>query len=218
MLTFMVGLKWILGLNGFWAWNGFGFGMCFRLEWVLGLNGSWAWIVNFQRHFRVLLHSEITYFLVIGLSSRASNRGCLQMPPWFFEKPQTCIQIFQKINLQPDTHPQQNTHTDAHTWFLPSTEDVCSSTGLRWGITLDNCSTGEIFGNSTKPDTSHDNHWLQLGSKVFEFSWLDFPLPGDFDFEFSWLSVAEQRYDTWVFLARYYTTKDRRETWPCSLD
>ena len=131
-----------------------GLEMDFGLEWILGLNGSWAWIVDFRRHFRVLLHSEITYFLIIGLSLRASNRGCLQMPPWFFEKPQTCIQIFQKINLQPDTHPQQqHTHTDAHTWFLPSTGDICSSTGLRWGITLDNCSTGKIFGNSTKPDT-----------------------------------------------------------------
>ena len=30
----------------------------------------------------------------------------------------------------------------------------------------------------------------QLGSKVLEFFWLDFPLPGDLDFEFSWLSVA----------------------------
>ena len=30
----------------------------------------------------------------------------------------------------------------------------------------------------------------QLGSKVLEFSWLDFPLLGDLDFEFSWLSVA----------------------------
>ena len=77
MPTFMVGLKWILGLNEFWAWNGFGFGMGFRLEWVLGLNGSWAWIVDFRRHFWVLLHSEITYFLIIGLSLRASDWGCL---------------------------------------------------------------------------------------------------------------------------------------------
>ena len=30
----------------------------------------------------------------------------------------------------------------------------------------------------------------QQGSKVLEFSWLDFPLPGNLDFEFSWLSVA----------------------------
>ena len=165
MPTFMVGLKWILGLNGFWAWNGFGFGMGFRLEWVLGLNGSWAWIVDFRRHFRVLLHSEITYFLVIGLSLRASDRGCLQMPPWFFLKNRKHAFKFFKKSTCNQTHTRNKTHThntqkEPHTWFLPSTGDTCSSIGLHWGITFNNCSTGEIFGNSIKPDTSHDNHWL----------------------------------------------------------
>ena len=173
--------------------------------------GFRAYTVDFWRHFRFsyILRS---LFLVIGLSLRASDRGCLQLPPWFFRKNRKHAFKFFKKSICNQTHTHNNTHThntqkEQHTWFLPLTGDACSSTGLHWGITLDNCSTGEIFGNSIKPDTSHDNYWLQLGSKVLEFSWLDFPLPGDFDFEFSWLSVAQQRYDTWVFLARYRTTE-----------
>ena len=155
MPTFMVGLKWILGLNGFWAWNGFGFGMGFRLEWVLGLNSWFPKTFSGSLAFRDHLLSHHWAF-VAGLRPRVSTDA-----PLIFRKTANMHSNFSKNQLATRHTPATtHTHTDAHTWFLPSTGDVCSSTGLRWGITLDNCSTGEIFGNSTKPDTSHDNHWL----------------------------------------------------------
>ena len=154
----MKGLEWISGgvsgcqllwraWNGFWAWMGLG------LEWLISEN-----IFGSSCILRSLTFSSLGFRY--GLQTESAYR----FPLDFLKSRKYAFKFFKKSTCN-QTHTRNKTHThntqkEPHTWFLPSTGDACSSTGLHWGITLNNCSTGEIFGNSIKPDTSHDNHWL----------------------------------------------------------
>ena len=110
-----------------WAWAWAWMDPKVGLEWVdglgLGILGSDLNVSGLNLRFRISqIHSEkvsgslafrVRYFLIIGLSLRASNRECLQFSPLIFQKT-----AFMHSNFSKNQHATKHIHTNTKKWIL----------------------------------------------------------------------------------------------------